>query len=168
MNDINDILENNLDLQNHPMSICNESSMPRITSDLAPLLPRFLRDLGRSDRPLQTSWAVHLSYISEYIISCWGPTINNNKQKTTKLGESESCHCFTWNFIIPKFGQLFFSYGNQQQIKKVAPKPRGLGETNPKSWTNPPPLESTIWSLEPWGNWDVGDIDSLGVQTHLR
>ena len=99
------------------------------------------------------------------------PTPSNKQQQSKKLGESESCHCFTWNFIIPKFGQLFFS-GPKTYFKKVAPKPRGRNFSRPnptwwnkppKSWTNPPPLESTIWSLEPWRNWDVGDIDSLGV-----
>ena len=77
-------------------------------------------------------------------------TSNNNQQKTTKLGESESCQCFTWNFIIPKILATFFSHNQKPYKQKVAPKPcgRNFSRPNPTWWNKPQRVGQTrhLWN----------------------
>lgn len=70
---------------------------------------------------------------------------------------------FHMKFYHPQIWPAFFS-GPKTYLKKVAPKPRGRNFSRPnptwwnkppKSWTNPPILESMIWSLEAWRNWEM-------------
>ena len=131
-----------MDLQNHPMSICNESSMP--IHHLSPPPPCCLGFFEILEDPIGRCKLLEQFTLAKRIISCWVPkkTTNTKQQATTinkkqqTLGESERLPLFHMKFYHPQIWPAIFFIWKPKTYKKVAPKPRGLGETNPKSLTN--------------------------------